>query len=86
VTKGKTSPKVTAREQPGLRVGWRRLPVRLHGPADYSSTAYWYGTSAASLSETDTLDAADDANRAAHNYRADGESRDTLTSTFRRQW
>jgi hypothetical protein len=51
-------------------------------PADYSSTAYWYGTAAVSLTETDTLDATDDASRAAHDYRAAGESRGTLTSTF----
>jgi len=51
-------------------------------PADYSSTAYWYGTAAASLTETDTVDAADDASRAAHGYTAAGETRGALTSTF----
>src|SRR6266498_1286616 len=51
-------------------------------PADYSSTAYWYGTPTASFTSTDTLDVTDDASRTAHAYRADGETRDTLTSTF----
>ncbi|MCA1655339.1 MAG: DUF2961 domain-containing protein, partial [Pseudonocardiaceae bacterium] len=51
-------------------------------PADYSSTAYWYGTSTVSLVSTDTVDAADDASRAAHDYTAAGETRGTLTSTF----
>jgi hypothetical protein len=51
-------------------------------PADYSSTAYWYGTAAPSLTETDTVDAADDASRAAHRYTATGETLSTLTSTF----
>ncbi|WP_291414141.1 DUF2961 domain-containing protein [Actinophytocola sp.] len=51
-------------------------------PADYSSTAYWYGRSAASLAETDTVDLADDASRAGHGYRAEGETRGTLGSTF----
>jgi hypothetical protein len=51
-------------------------------PADYSSTAYWYGTAKASLTETDTVDATDDASRAAHHYAAVGETRGSLTSTF----
>jgi hypothetical protein len=51
-------------------------------PADYSSTAYWYGTAKASLTETDTIDATDDASRAAHRYAAAGETRGSLTSTF----
>jgi hypothetical protein len=51
-------------------------------PADYSSTAYWYGTAKPSLTETDTVDAADDASRAAHDYTATGETRASLTSTF----
>jgi hypothetical protein len=53
-----------------------------NGPADYSSTAYWYGTSGKSLSETDMVDATSDESRAAHGYRAAGETRGTLTSTF----
>src|SRR5262249_39280242 len=36
----------------------------------------------ASLTSTDTLDATDDASRAAHGYQASGETRETLTSTF----
>lgn len=51
-------------------------------PADYSSTAYWYGRPTASLSETDAVDLADDASRAAHDYAAAGETRGTLESTF----
>ncbi|MGB3437154.1 MAG: glycoside hydrolase family 172 protein [Actinophytocola sp.] len=50
-------------------------------PADYSSTAYWYGTAGKSLTETDTVDAADDASRTEHGYTADGETRGSLTST-----
>jgi hypothetical protein len=51
-------------------------------PADYSSTAYWYGTPTAALTETDAVDLADDASRAAHEYTAVGETRGTLESTF----
>jgi hypothetical protein len=51
-------------------------------PADYSSTAYWYGTAGKSFSETDAVDASSDESRAAHDYRAAGETRGTLTSTF----
>jgi hypothetical protein len=51
-------------------------------PANYSSTAYWYGKAAVSLTETDTVDAADDASRVAHGYTAAGETRASLTSTF----
>ncbi|HEV2779372.1 MAG TPA: glycoside hydrolase family 172 protein [Actinophytocola sp.] len=58
-----------------------------HGPANdapafYSSTAYWYGTPAVLLTETDLLDVSDDASRAAHDYRATGETRAALQSTF----
>jgi hypothetical protein len=51
-------------------------------PADYSSTAYWYGTAGKSLSETDVVDTASDESRAEHGYTASGETRGTLTSTF----
>lgn len=51
-------------------------------PGDYSSTAYWYGTEAVSLTETDTVDVTDEASRTAHSYRAAGETRAALTSTF----
>jgi hypothetical protein len=51
-------------------------------PADYSSTAYWYGTAEKSFSETDTVDVSSDESRAAHGYRAEGETRGSLTSTF----
>jgi len=51
-------------------------------PADYSSTAYWYGTAGKSLSETDMVDASSDESRESHGYTADGETRGTLTSTL----
>ncbi|MFC4859022.1 glycoside hydrolase family 172 protein [Actinophytocola glycyrrhizae] len=51
-------------------------------PADYSSTAYWYGTTGKSLTETDAVDATSDESRAAHGYEAAGETRGPLTSTF----
>jgi hypothetical protein len=51
-------------------------------PADYSSTAYWYGTAGKSFSETDAVDASSDESRAAHAYKAAGETRGSLTSTF----
>lgn len=51
-------------------------------PGDYSSTAYWYGRADVSFTETDTLDAADDASRTEHAYAAEGETRGTLESTF----
>lgn len=51
-------------------------------PANYSSTAYWYGRPGAVLSETDLVDVASEASRSAHGYTAAGESRGTLQSTF----
>jgi hypothetical protein len=51
-------------------------------PAEYSSTAYWYGRSAASLTETDAVDLASPEDREAHGYRASGETSAALTSTF----
>ncbi|HEX2131660.1 MAG TPA: glycoside hydrolase family 172 protein, partial [Actinophytocola sp.] len=51
-------------------------------PADYSSTAYWYGHSRATFTETDAVDLADADSRSAHRYRADGETSAALTSTF----
>lgn len=51
-------------------------------PAEYSSTAYWYGQADPSLRHSDTLDLADDGSRALHGYSAGGETRSTLTSTF----
>lgn len=51
-------------------------------PANYSSTAYWYGQGAASLAQGDLVDVSDDTSRAAHGYTAAGETRTTLTSTF----
>ncbi|WP_246127886.1 glycoside hydrolase family 172 protein [Amycolatopsis rhizosphaerae] len=51
-------------------------------PAEYSSTAYWYGQADPSLRSGDTVDLADDGSRATHGYSAEGETRTTLTSTF----
>lgn len=51
-------------------------------PADYSSTAYWYGQEEQTLSRTDSLDVGDTASRADHGYSATGESSTTLVSTF----
>lgn len=58
-----------------------------HGPvndvaANYSSTSYWYGQSTPAMVESDVLDVADDASRAAHAYQSTGETRRTLQSTF----
>ncbi|KAA9152243.1 DUF2961 domain-containing protein [Amycolatopsis acidicola] len=51
-------------------------------PANYSSTAYWYGRPTPSLATSDVVDVADEQSRALHGYSADGETRTTLTSTF----
>ncbi|NIH84886.1 glycoside hydrolase family 172 protein [Amycolatopsis granulosa] len=51
-------------------------------PAEYSSTAYWYGQDTPSLSRTDVVETGDDASRSAHGYSAPGETRASLTSTF----
>ena len=51
-------------------------------PANYSTTAYWYGSAQQHLTETDTVDVADQASRDAHHYTAVGETTGTLTSTF----
>ena len=51
-------------------------------PADYSSTAYWYGRTAGSLTETDAVDLAAPEDREAHRYQASGETSAPLTSTF----
>jgi hypothetical protein len=51
-------------------------------PANYSSTAYWYGRPGPMLAETDLVDVASDASRSAHGYVAAGETRGTLQSTF----
>nr|WP_232328134.1 glycoside hydrolase family 172 protein [Kibdelosporangium sp. MJ126-NF4] len=64
-----------------LRFDIQHGPVN-DAPANYSSTSYWYGQSQPALSESDVLDVADDASRAAHNYQSTGEARRTLQSTF----
>jgi hypothetical protein len=64
-----------------LRFDIEHGPVN-DAPANYSSTAYWYGRPGAILAETDLVDAADDTSRAAHAYVAAGETRGTLQSTF----
>lgn len=51
-------------------------------PADYSSTAYWYGQSTPSMSQSDVVEVGDDASRSQHGYSAPGETRESLTSTF----
>ncbi|WP_431879078.1 glycoside hydrolase family 172 protein [Amycolatopsis sacchari] len=51
-------------------------------PADYSSTAYWYGQAQPSLKQSDVIDLADDGSRLDHGYSAPGETRTALTSTF----
>ncbi|ONI70986.1 hypothetical protein ALI144C_51455 [Actinosynnema sp. ALI-1.44] len=64
-----------------LRFDIQHGPVN-DAPANYSSTSYWYGQSQQALSESDVLDVADDASRAAHGYQSTGETRRTLQSTF----
>jgi hypothetical protein len=51
-------------------------------PANYSSTAYWYGRPGATLAETDLVDVSSDASRSSHGYVATGETRGSLQSTF----
>jgi hypothetical protein len=51
-------------------------------PANYSSTSYWYGQPRQSLVQSDLLDVADPASRAAHGYQAGGETTARLNSTF----
>ncbi|AHH95159.1 DUF2961 domain-containing protein [Kutzneria albida] len=51
-------------------------------PADYGSTAYWYGRSDSGLAASDAVDLAEDTSRAAHGYQAAGETRTTLQSTY----
>lgn len=51
-------------------------------PANYSSTAYWYGQPAPSLERNDVIDVADDDSRAAHGYTAMAATFSSLTSTF----
>lgn len=51
-------------------------------PANYSSTAYWYGKESPTLDRSDLVDVADDNSRALHGYAAQGEARTSLESTF----
>ncbi|HKS44000.1 MAG TPA: glycoside hydrolase family 172 protein [Amycolatopsis sp.] len=51
-------------------------------PANYSSTAYWYGQSSPSLASSDIVDITGTNSRAVHGYSATGETTGTLTSTF----
>jgi len=64
-----------------LRFDIEHGPVN-DAPANYSSTAYWYGRPAPVLAETDLIDVADDTSRSAHAYVAGGETRGSLRSTF----
>jgi D-arabinan exo alpha-(1,3)/(1,5)-arabinofuranosidase (non-reducing end) len=51
-------------------------------PANYSSTAYWYGQASPSLADSDVVNVGDNASRAQHGYAATGETLGSLTSTF----
>ncbi len=64
-----------------LRFDIQHGPIN-DAPATYSSTSYWYGQSTPALTESDTVDTTDDANRTTHNYQATGETRGTLQSVF----
>jgi hypothetical protein len=50
-------------------------------PADYGSTAFWYGREEPALSPADALDVGDEASERAHDYRGAGD-RAELTSVF----
>ncbi|GDY29662.1 glycoside hydrolase family 172 protein [Gandjariella thermophila] len=65
----------------GLRFGIEHGPVD-DAPADYSSTAYWYGQPAVTLRQTDLVDPTDPAGRSLHGYSAQGETSGQLTSTY----
>jgi hypothetical protein len=64
-----------------LRFGIEHGPVD-DAPADYSSTAYWYGQPRFTLRETDAVDPIDGASRAAHHYAAGAATTAELNSTF----
>ncbi|GAA4532384.1 glycoside hydrolase family 172 protein [Amycolatopsis samaneae] len=51
-------------------------------PAEYGTTAYWYGQPDTAARQTDLVDAGNDASRRDHGYTADGETRSSLTSSF----
>jgi hypothetical protein len=50
-------------------------------PADYGSTAFWYGRAEPGLETADVLDVGSEASERAHRYRGDGE-RAELTAVF----
>jgi hypothetical protein len=64
-----------------LRFGIEHGPVN-DAPADYSSTAYWYGRPAVTLRQSDLVDPTDPTSRSGHGYAAPGETTSQLTSTF----
>ncbi|MGV2448284.1 UNVERIFIED_CONTAM: DUF2961 domain-containing protein, partial [Bacillus sp. ATCC 13368] len=67
--------------QSSISAGLEHGPDNRH-PAEYSSTAFWYGHAAAPvLTLTDSLNITDVDSEAAHAYSGGGEPR-SLTSTF----
>lgn len=65
----------------GLKFGIEHGP-EADEPADYSSTAYWYGQSDPGQRQSDLVDPTDPANRQAHGYTAAGETTSTVDSVF----
>ncbi|MFC8731116.1 DUF2961 domain-containing protein [Luteimicrobium sp. NPDC057192] len=64
----------------GLTFGIEHGPVD-NEPAEYSSTAYWYGASTPAARTTDTIDVGDAADESAHAYSGSGAAT-TLTARF----
>jgi hypothetical protein len=65
-----------------LRFSIEHGPFDNNAPADYSSTAYWYGQRTYALRQTDVVDVTDDASRAAHDYTTSVELQTPLSSTY----
>jgi hypothetical protein len=66
--------------QSGITFGIEHGPVA-NEPAEYSSTAYWYGSATPTARTTDTIDVGDDASESAHRYSGSGAAT-TLTAKF----
>ncbi|MFC7880008.1 DUF2961 domain-containing protein [Isoptericola sp. NPDC057391] len=64
----------------GLTFGIEHGPVA-NEPAEYSSTAYWYGTDEPAARVTDTIDVGDARSERAHGYTGSGEAT-ALTARF----
>jgi hypothetical protein len=64
-----------------LRYGIEHGPAD-NEPADYSSTAYWYGQATYDLRRSDAVEMSDAAGRAAHGYTASGETTAPVTSSY----